>query len=314
LPDSPESIAQAKAEGEVARVLGHRILRSQLDRATVERLWLAGRSDKVLTQEERRAEQKAALDELIDHQLLRASTKETGSAFPVTETEIDEAVKRLAGRFESPDEMKAQLAAEGVDSEKELRLRLGARLQQQKFVESRIAPQIAVTDAEARAWHEKHAAALARPERLQARQVFLSTLNRDAAEARSLLQKAHDELTAKSKEFAALSSELNEDPRAKSEGGNLGWITRERLPADFSTPVFALPLNRPALVRTKLGWHLVEVTARKAAEPRNYDEAQAEVTAALQSARRAEAVAALRKSLREEHAGAIRVFTDMIPE
>ncbi len=295
-------------------MLGHRILRSQLERAIVERLWLRGKSINDLTPEQRRAERLAALDELIDHQLLRVNTKEFAASLTVSETEIDEALKRLAARFESPDEMKGQLAAEGMDSDKELRLRLGARLQQQKFVESRIAQKLAVTEGETRAWHEKHAAALARPERVQARHVFLSTLNRDAAEARGILQKALDDLTAKSKDFAALSAELNEDLRAKSDGGNLGWITRQRLPADFAAPVFSLPLNRPALVRTKLGWHLVEVTGRKAAEPRSFDDAREDVTAALRSAKRHEAVTTLRKSLREQNAGAIRVFTDMIPE
>ena len=38
------------------------------------------------------------------------------------------------------------------------------------------------------------------------------------------------------------------------------------MPADFAAALFHMETNKPVLVRTKLGWHLVEITARKAAE------------------------------------------------
>lgn len=314
LPDSPESIATAKAQGVVARVLHLPILDSQLERATNERLWLRGRKLEDLTPPQRRAERLAALEDLIDHQLLRIKTKQGATELPVAEAEVDEALKRLAARFESRDAMQKDLAAEGIDSEKELRLRIGARLQQQKYLESRIAPQIAVTEEEVRAWHEAHAKELARPERIEARHVFLSTLGRDAAEARATLQKALDQLIAKTKDFPALAAELSEDARSKANGGNLGWLTQQRLPADFAAPLFALPLNRPSLIRTKLGWHLAEVTARKPAEPRSFEDARGEVMAALDAIKRREACLDLRKALRAEAGTGIEVFADMIPE
>lgn len=314
LPDSPESIAAAKAQGVVARVLHYPILASQLERATKERLWLRGKKLGDLPPPQRRIERLAALDELIDHQLLRIKTKHNATDLPVAEGEIDEALKRLAARFESRDEMTAHLSAEGIDSEKELRLRLGARLQQQKYVESRIAPSIAVSDEEARQWFEVHAKELAHPERIEAGHVFLSTLNRDAADARGQLQQALDDVAAKRKDFATVAAELSEDPRSKGDGGKLGWLTRDRLPADFAAPVFSLPLHRPALVRTKLGWHLVEVTARKAPEPRSFEEARPEVLAAIEAVKRREATREFRKALRSQEGRYIEVFTDMITE
>lgn len=314
LPDSPESIAAAKAQGVVARVLHLPILDSQLERATRERLWLRGRKLEDLPPKQRRIERLAALDELIDHQLLRIKTKHNATELPVAETEIDEALKRLAARFENRDTMQRELAAEGIDSERELRLRLGARIQQRKYVESRIAPSIAVTEEEARAWHAEHAADLQRPERVQARHVFLATLERDAEEARATLQQALDDLLAKRKDFATLAAELSDDPRSKPAGGDLGWLSRDRLPADFAAPLFSLAPNQPALVRTKLGWHLVEVTGRKPAEPRAFDECRDEVIAALQAVKRREATRAFRAALRSQEGRYIEVFTDMIRE
>ncbi|RYD46717.1 MAG: hypothetical protein EOP83_29175 [Verrucomicrobiaceae bacterium] len=254
------------------------------------------------------------MDDLIDHELLRVATKDEAAALAVSDAELDDAMKRLASRFESTEEMQAQLATEGIDSNKELRLRLGARLQQQRFIEGRIAPSISVSDAEARAWFEAHAAELARPERVQVRQVFVSTLQRDSAEARALLEKAMTELAEKQKEFAAIAAELSEDPRSKSDSGKLGWMTLDRLPADFAAAVFAMPLNRPTLVRTKLGWHLVEVTGRKPTESRNFDEAKAEVTAALEAVKRRDAVREFRKTLREASGSSIEVLDDSLTE
>lgn len=314
LPDSPESIAAAKASGVVARVLHYPILDTQLERATRERLWLRGKSLDDLQPSQRRIERLAALDDLIDRQLLRIKAKHNANELPVSETEIDEALKRLAARFESPDAMKAQLEAEGIDSEKELRLRLGARLQQQKYVESRIAPMIAVTEEEASEWFATHAEELGHPERIEARHVFLSTLGHDSAEAKATLETALGDLKAKRKDFATLAAELSGDPRSKDKGGNLGWLTRDRLPADFASQVFTLPVNRPALVRTKLGWHLVEVTARKPAEPRGFEEARDEVVAAIETVKRREATTAFRDATRAREKPFIEVFLDVIPE
>jgi len=311
LPNSPQSIAKAKAEGVVARVANRPILSSQVERAAKERLWLRGLTMDSLTPAQQQDERKAALDDLIDHELLRVATKDAAATLPVSDAELDDAVKRLATRFESPDEMQAHLVAEGIDSDKELRLRLGARIQQQRLIESRIAASISVSEQEARAWFDAHAAELARPERIEARHVFVSTLERDAAEARAILEKALGELTAGQKDFAAIAAELSEDPRSKGDGGKLGWMTHDRLPADFAAPVLSLPANRPSLVRTKLGWHLVEVTGRKPAEPRNFEEAKGDVTAALEATKRRDAVREFRKALRESGRGSIEVLDDL---
>ena len=314
LPNSPQSIAKARAEGVVARVANRPILASQVERAAKERLWLRGLTLESLPPAQQQAERKAALHEMIDHELLRAATEDQAATMPVSEEELNEAVMRLATRFESPDEMRGNLAAEGIDSDKELRLRLGARLQQQRLIESRIAGNFTVSDEEARTWFEAHAAELARPERIEVRHVFVSTLQRDAAEARALLEKALGELTAKQKDFAAIAAELSDDPRNKGDGGKLGWMTRDRLPADFAAPVFSMSLNHPNLVRTKLGWHLVEVTDRNPAEPRNFDEAKSDVIAALAAVKRRDAVQEFRKALRESGRDSIEVLDDLFTE
>jgi parvulin-like peptidyl-prolyl isomerase len=67
-------------------------------------------------------------------------------------------------------------------------------------------------------------------------------------------------------------------------------------------------------MRTKLGWHLAEVTARKPAEPRSFEESRTEVMAALEAVKRRDATREYRQALRAKEGRYIEIFADMIPE
>ncbi len=313
-PDSPEAQSAARERGVVATIGGRPIYLSQVERATIESLWLRGKRLEDLTPEQRRTERLAALNELVDHGLLREELQYRQEEYAVSDEEIDAAVKRLASRFANREEMKTELAAEGIDSEQELRFRLAARLQQEKYIEDQLAEHIAVTEEEARSWFEKHHRRFDFPPRVRARHVFLATLNRESDEAEATLRKALDEWNAGSRSFDQLVADLSEDTRSKASGGDLGWMTESRLPADFGEPLFAMSQGERRLLRTKIGWHLVEVTDTRPAEARTFEDARDEVVAALESARRIEMVPQLRKALREDpDAITVHVFTDMIP-
>jgi parvulin-like peptidyl-prolyl isomerase len=304
-PDSRAAIAAAKERGVIARVSGHPLTRSQLDRALAERLWLDGRTSTDLSPPELKIARDAALDELIDHQLLRLQVKALAPQLVVSDVEIDERLRRLVGRFESKAALESAMKSQGIAKEQDLRNRLSARIQQEKLINLRIGPFIKVTDEEALEWFGKNPQSVSLPERIEARHIFLPTLAHPPEEAKQKLETALAELTEKKKDFTTLARELSEDPATKDNGGALGWMTRDRLPADFGAPVFALETNKPALVRTKLGWHLVEVTQRKAAEPRTFEQARPEILSALEAVKRQKATDDFRKSLRRP--GAVKI-------
>ena len=293
-PGSADSIAKARAAGVIARVYYQPIDRSQLDRAVLENS----------------CSPQQALEELIDEELLRHELRESGNArkIAVTSAEVDEALRRFRMKFESHEAMASALKAEGFAGEAARRQRLEGTILLEKFLISRIESECRVSEEEARQWFGTHAAELATPERVQARQVFLATLDREPAEAKQKLDAALGDLTAGKKDFPTLVAELSEDEGSKGRGGDLGWMTRERLPADFILPVFALEQGKPALIRTKLGWHLVEVTARKPTSPAEFDSLKQEIVAALSAKKRIAAVAQFRAQLRSQAADKIEVF------
>ncbi len=289
-------------EGLAARVSGHPISNEQLEHATRERLWLDGKSEKTASDEERKAARSAALGDLIDHELLRQKVSSADPEITVSGKEIDARVQPISNRFDDASKFEQALAAEGLGNMSQLRERFAAMIRQEKWIATQTASAVKVSDAEAKDWYDQHPEATRIPERVEARQVFIATLDHPPEEAKQKLEAALADLTAKRKDFATLAKELSEDEANKNSGGSLGWMTRERLPADFATPLFLMEPNKAELIRSKLGWHLVEVTAHKPAEPRTFDQAKPEIVAALEAVRREKAVKALRKSLLVEAA------------
>jgi peptidyl-prolyl cis-trans isomerase D len=312
-PDSPESIARAKANGVVARVFNHHITRSQLDYAIHERLWLEGKNADELSPAERKLVTYAALGDLIDHQLLRVKTKVNTFELKVPLEEIESRLKRFAGRFETKADLQAAMESMGIPDEAALRRRIAARIQQEKYVAMRVDPLVKVSEEEIAEFYEANREALQFPERIRARHVFIATLNRPSDEAKGILEKALGELNSGKKDFAALAKELSEDYATKGNGGDLGWMSKARLPADFGEAAFAMDSDKPTLVRTKLGWHILQVTDRKPAELRTLEDAKAEITAALTATKRHQAVKDFRSALRRFEAHKIDIFAPLSP-
>ncbi|MEO8614973.1 MAG: peptidylprolyl isomerase [Luteolibacter sp.] len=307
-----ESIFPIQTESLAARVCGYPITLSQLHRAVDERLWLAGTSATNLTSAELEIAQTAVLDELIEHEILRARIKAAEEPPSASSQEINERLQRFLARFETNGALEAAMKSQGIFSQDDLKNRLAARIQQEKFVEANIAPRVKVADGEAEKWFEKNQKTIANPERVEARHIFIPTLDHPPEEAKQKLDEALAALTEKKKDFATLAKELSEDPATKDSGGALGWMSYDRLPVDFAAPLFLLELNKPTLIRSRLGWHLAEVTARKAAEPRTFEQTKPEIVAALDTIKRRQAIADFRASLRQNEAKNIIIFHHMI--
>jgi parvulin-like peptidyl-prolyl isomerase len=293
----------------LAAIVDHQpITRSQVERALNEQLWLEGKSVTGLPPAELALARKAALDELIDHELLRLEVADVSPAITVNDSEINERLRRLVGRFETKGTLETAMKTQGIPNEKNLRERIAAGIRQEKWLAQRVAQDTRVTEEEARRWFAENQTAVSLPERIEARHIFIPTLDHPPEEAKHKLEEALVSLTEKKKDFATLAREVSEDPATKDNGGGLGWMTADRLPADFAAPVFALTVNQPKLIRTKLGWHLVEVTARKPAEARNFEQAKLEIIAGLQAVKIRKATRTFKESARQSSSDRIKIF------
>lgn len=313
--DSPEAIEDAKKSGIVAIVLGRPITTSQVDRAARERIWLEGKSWQETAPEQRRLVRKAVLTELVDHQLIRSKIAANKEAERATDVEIRDRMESLEARFPSRAEMEKSMQSQGIANEEELKLRMSAMIEMEKYLDRQLSPLLEVTDEEVQEFYQKHKEALAIPEMIQVRHVFWATLGKDTTAVKKQAEAALAAWQKKEKTFEQIVQECSEDERSKTQAGALGWITRtNRIPADFAEPLFAMPQNQPSVFQTKLGWHLAEVTERRPFTPRSLEQCHEEIRRSLADHKRPEALQNIRAAIRESHRLHIHLYPTVLDE
>lgn len=311
-PTDGDKLELAIKEGICARVHSAPIYLGQVERRVQENLWRAGRKLENVGEKELKLLRWVALNELIDEHLVRIKVRVNREEYVVSDGEIDAELERFKKRFGSGEEMEAAMEAQGIESGKELRYRLAARLQQEKYVEKQIEKAIAVGDAEVRAWYDENKEEMAVPERRRVRHIFMATLDHPSDEAKGVLESHLTAILEKKVEFAKVAAEVSEDLRSKKTGGDLGWMRKDRLPGDFAAAVFAAPRGKPFLFRTKLGWHIAEVTEVKGPEIPSFDLVKDEIRQALSDSRRKDAVDEVRRQLRYLEREKVVIYKDVL--
>ncbi len=120
-----------------------------------------------------------------------------------------------------------------------------------KFIEQDLAGKVDVTDAEVKAYYDKHTDEFVVPYRLRASHILL----RDRAEAEALLAKIKGgEL------FEEQAKKYSMDPTA-SKGGDLGYVAKGQLIPEVEEALFALKKGEISdVVQSKFGFHILKVT------------------------------------------------------
>ena len=277
----------------VARVDGSSIRQSDVTEALRADLWRRGEAWNGLTPEAQQQRREAILDQLIDQQLVRAA--HVGSPLDPDE-ELGWFQRQLGfseGRY-------AQALQSQQLAEPDFRRRITTSLQDQAWIEQSIAPKLAtVSEAEARAWYETRRSQLTAPLACRASHLFLSSHDPAQPDRRFKIEQLHAQWVADPASFEQLVEENSEDERTKLRGGDLGWFTRQRMPADFMAAIEKLkPGQMSGPVQTQLGWHLIKLLERKPARQLSFDEAKEEILALLTNERRQTAVAELISQLR----------------
>jgi hypothetical protein len=308
-PSSKDAIAAETARGVAARVYYQPILLTQIDRAVEKRLWRQGKSPSGLRGEDLKSQRLVALDGLFDEHLLRLKVRFNHDELTLGEDVIAESVRRFKTRFANEKLLEGAIVNQAWEGEEELIARVQAKLEQENYLEQYVA--VDVPDDELRDYYETYRHRFTLPERIRARHIFYADLQHPDGEARELAQKALADLEMGA-DFAALARERSDDLASGPKGGDLNWMTRDRLSYDFSEQVFALPEGEPTVVQTLLGAHIVEVTARKAARERSFGEVRDELMVALSNQRREEGVRQYLKQLRYRDRHKLEVFKEVL--
>lgn len=127
---------------------------------------------------------------------------------------------------------------------------------------------IDVSDADIREHFEINVAQYTEPELRRVRQILLAAESVDAeARARNLRSRIDA-----GEEFATLADQYSEDPASADQHGELGLIARGDLDSVLETVIFSLPANLVSQpVQSARGWHILEVTEIRPAQPQPFD-------------------------------------------
>ena len=108
-----------------------------------------------------------------------------------------------------------------------------------------------------------------------------------------------DELK-KGADFAELAKKKSKDPGA-SDGGDLGFFTKEQMVPEFSKVAFELePGKISDPVKTQFGWHVIKVEEKRARKAPDFDQVKPQIEQLVTRKAQADYVAKLREAAKVE--------------
>ena len=168
--------------------------------------------------------------------------------------------------------------------------------------------QVAVSDAEVKAWYEAHLSRYQQQEERRASHILI-TLAAGASDAEKAKAKAKAEEVLKDVQrnptkFAELARQHSQDPGSAANGGDLGFFGRGMMVKPFEEAVFKQKQGElSGLVQSDFGFHIIKVTGIKEGKQKKLDEVRAEIEGELK-----------RQGAQKRYAEAAEAFTNMVYE
>jgi len=124
--------------------------------------------------------------------------------------------------------------------------------------------------------------------------------------ARHILVESEDDAKAiaadlkKGADFAELAKKKSKDPGA-SDGGDLGFFTKDQMVPEFSTVAFALePGKISDPVKSQFGWHIIKVEEKRNRKAPDFEQVKSQIETYVTRKAQADYVAKLRETAKVE--------------
>jgi peptidyl-prolyl cis-trans isomerase C len=285
----------------VAIVEGEKISRADLEETFTGALASSGINANDLTADQKMAGYREILDELIVDKLISRKA----SSVDIKDADLEAEVSRIKGQFPSEDAFKAEMTKAG-ENDSSFRDSVKKMIQQQKWMESQIGDKATVSDADIKKFYDENKKEFEHPEMVRASHILIR-VPEDAdekvvAEKKKAADAALERVTSKKEVFTTVAKEVSEEPGAKESGGDLNFFPKDRMVPEFANAAFAMKKGDISKepVRTKFGWHVINVTDRKDSGTMPYDEVKGQVGSYLEGGKRRDAVRTIIDSIRAE--------------
>ncbi|RDI61843.1 peptidylprolyl isomerase [Microvirga subterranea] len=152
--------------------------------------------------------------------------------------------------------------------------------------------QKAVTPEAARKLYDETAKSVTPEEEVRARHILVDS-EEEAKKAAARVKGGED--------FAKVAGELSKDPGSKTDGGDLGFFTRDRMVEPFAEAAFKLqPGQVSDPVKSQFGWHVIKVEEKRTKPVPSFDEMKDQVNAYLERKAQQDLIMGLRKEAKIE--------------
>jgi peptidyl-prolyl cis-trans isomerase C len=149
----------------------------------------------------------------------------------------------------------------------------------------------ATTDEAMKKVYEDASKQIAGEQEVHARHILVATEEEAKAVAEELKKGA---------DFAELAKKKSKDPGA-SDGGDLGFFTKDQMVPEFSTVAFALEPNKISEpVKSQFGWHVIKVEEKRNRQAPEFQQVKGQIETYVTRKAQAEYVAKLREAAKVE--------------
>jgi len=149
-----------------------------------------------------------------------------------------------------------------------------------------------VTPEAARKLYEETVKGIPAEQEVRARHILVETED-EAKQAVTRVKGGED--------FAKVAGEMSKDPGSKTDGGDLGFFTKDRMVEPFAEAAFKLePGQISDPVKSQFGWHVIKVEEKRAKPAPSFEETKDQVEAYLGRKAQQDLIMSLRKDAKIE--------------
>ncbi len=210
------------------------------------------------------------LDQMISDRLfLIAAREDTSISVRPEEIEraLDNQVERVSGNFESYEEFQAALASEGMtlrELRRKYRKDVENQLLKQRYIQRRLYS-VSISRHEVEEFYNEFQDSIPKqPEAARLAHILLTITPSQAVEdsMRDVATELRQRIV-EGADFATVSSQYS-TPGAVTDGGNLGWISRDDVVPEFSRAAFNLDVGDiSGVIRTQFGYHVIKCEGKR---------------------------------------------------
>lgn len=284
-----KAFASEAAGGDTAAsVNGVAISRAQFDNALAYQQEVAALRGVSITDAQLPTLKYQVLENLISQELLYQESQRYGIS--VDESEIDKTYeeRKQKANFET-DAAFEEALKQSNKSVASYREEIKQGLAIDRFVQAKFTDQTVVTDTEAKQYYDSNPSYFQEPEQVRVSHIMIRAAS-DAEQsekdsARSKIEAVKKRLEA-GEDFASVAGEVSEDANSKSNGGDLGYLSKGQTPQSFEDTAFALKRDETSdIVETGSGYHILKLTDHKDARTVGFEESKSDIVSLLKNSK-----------------------------